>query len=85
MKSKIIGISCSLKHCLIFPIEQNNVIPYLIHKKRFLECYLKYKAVYTGFVYVFRKQEDFCPREDSFVMDKGGFSVKLFNTEGKNV
>jgi hypothetical protein len=66
-----------VKHCLIFPVEQNNVIPDLIHEKRFLECCLKYKPVYTGFVSIFRDQKDFCPREISFVMDKGGFSVKL--------
>jgi len=41
MKSKIVGISCSLEHCLIFPIEQNNVIPYLIHKKTFSGMLLK--------------------------------------------
>jgi hypothetical protein len=38
---------------------------------------LKYKEVYTGFVSVFHEQEDFSPRDVSFVMDKGGFSVKL--------
>jgi len=61
-----------VKHCLIFRTEQNKVIPYLIHEKLFLECYLKFKPVYTDSVSVFREQEDFCPRCVSFVMDKGG-------------